>query len=141
MFQPPWRVVSGRKHPSAANGAAPRPQPTDTVRAGAWIHQSRGLPRRRKLDPLLCELEGGATFSCRVRQSGMAIERTVLEDSWLRLFYIVDGVGQRHYEPVGSLFRAGDEVQASRLGAGVVVEGYGMREVWRRLEAEQEEAA
>lgn len=69
------------------------------------------------------------------------MNRTILEDTWLRLLYVVDGVGQRHYEPVGSLFRAGDEVQVSRTAAGMSVEGYGMREVWQPLGEAQQEAA
>jgi hypothetical protein len=69
------------------------------------------------------------------------MNRTILEDAWLRLLYVVDGVGQRHYEPVGSLFRAGDEVLVRRTEAGVEVEGYGMREVWVKLPEEQKEAA
>ena len=69
------------------------------------------------------------------------MNRTVLEDSWLRLLYVVDGVGQRHYEPVGSLFRAGDEVQVRRTPMGLAVEGYGMREVWAQLAEPQQEAA
>jgi hypothetical protein len=67
--------------------------------------------------------------------------RTILEDSWLRLLYVVDGVGMRHYEPVGSLFRFGDEVRITRTSAGVAVEGYGMREVWRKLAEPEQEAA
>lgn len=71
----------------------------------------------------------------------MSTERTILEDSWLRLLYLVDGVGVRHYEPIGSLFRAGDEVQVRRTAVGVEVEGYGMREIWRRLEEPGQDAA
>jgi hypothetical protein len=69
------------------------------------------------------------------------MNRTILEDSWLRLLYVVDGVGQRHYEPVGSLFRAGDEVRVTRTALGVAVDGYGMREEWRQLPEPQQEAA
>jgi hypothetical protein len=69
------------------------------------------------------------------------MNRTILEDTWLRLLYVLDGVGVRHYEPTGSLFRAGDEVQVSRTPAGLAVEGYGMREVWARLAEPQQEAA
>jgi hypothetical protein len=68
------------------------------------------------------------------------MNRTILEDSWLRLLYVVDGVGQRHYEPVGSLFRAGDEVSVARCASGMEVEGYGLREVWTKL-AEPQQAA
>ena len=71
----------------------------------------------------------------------MSTDRTILEDPWLRLLCVVDGVGVRHYEPVGSLFRAGDVVQVRRTAVGVEVEGYGMREAWRRLEEPQQEAA
>lgn len=69
----------------------------------------------------------------------MDLERTIQKDFWLRLLYVVDGVGQRNYEPCGSLFRLGDEVRVSRTALGVAVEGYGMREVWRQLEQAQEE--
>jgi hypothetical protein len=69
------------------------------------------------------------------------MNRTILEDTWLRLLYVLDGVGVRHYEPVGSLFRAGDEVQVRRTAQGMEVEGYGMREVWARLPEPQQEAA
>jgi hypothetical protein len=91
---------------------------------GAWIYQ-------REV----------ATFAREVRQSRMALERTIQEDAWLRLLYVVDGMGQRHYEPAGSLFRAGDEVRLNRTALGVAVDGYGMREVWQRLAEPQEEAA
>jgi hypothetical protein len=69
------------------------------------------------------------------------MDRTILEDVWLRILYVVDGVGQRHYEPSGSLFRAGDEVRITRTTAGVAVEGYGMREEWRKLAEPEQEAA
>jgi len=69
------------------------------------------------------------------------MNRTILEDSWLRLLYVMDGVGVRHYEPVGSLFRAGDEVHVRRSAVGVEVEGYGMREAWRPLATPQQDAA
>jgi hypothetical protein len=69
------------------------------------------------------------------------MNRTILEDSWLRLLYVLDGVGVRHYEPTGSLFRVGDEVRVARTASGVAVEGYGMREVWRQLPEPQQEAA
>lgn len=68
------------------------------------------------------------------------MNRTILEDSWLRLLYVLDGMGRRHYEPVGSLFRAGDEVQVRRTAQGLELEGYGMREVWNQLPLEQEAA-
>lgn len=67
--------------------------------------------------------------------------RTILEDSWLRLLYVLDGVGVRHYEPVGSMFRSGDEVQVTRTASGLAVEGYGLREVWAQLVDPQQEAA
>jgi len=69
------------------------------------------------------------------------MNRTILEDSWLRLLYVLDGVGVRHYEPVGSLFRVGDEVHVTRSATGINVEGYGMREVWAPLVEPQQEAA
>lgn len=69
------------------------------------------------------------------------MNRTILEDSWLRLLYVLDGVGVRHYEPTGSLFRAGDEVRVARTASGVAVEGYGMREEWGRLAEPELEAA
>jgi hypothetical protein len=69
------------------------------------------------------------------------MNRTILEDSWLRLLYVLDDVGVRHYEPVGSMFRAGDEVHVTRTPSGLAVEGYGMREVWAPLVEPQEEAA
>lgn len=69
------------------------------------------------------------------------MDRTIQKDSWLCLLYVVDGVGQRHYEPPGSLFRFGDEVRVTRTARGLVVDGYGMREEWRKLPDEQEDAA
>lgn len=69
------------------------------------------------------------------------MNRTILEDSWLRLLYVLDGVGVRHYEPVGTLFRVGDEVRVTRTASGVALEGYGMREEWRQLTEQREEAA
>lgn len=71
----------------------------------------------------------------------MKLQRTILEDSWLRLLYVVDALGVRHYEPVGSLLRNGDEVDVSRTPEGLAVEGYGANEVWRQLPVDQEEAA
>lgn len=69
------------------------------------------------------------------------MNRTILEDSWLRLLYVLDGVGVRHYELVGSMFRAGDEVHVTRTASGLAVEGYGLREVWAQLAEAQQEAA
>lgn len=53
---------------------------------------------------------------------------------WLRLLYVTDALGQKHYEPVGSLLRIGDEVTVSRASGGLAVEGYGVSEVWATLE-------
>lgn len=69
------------------------------------------------------------------------MNRTILEDSWLRLLYVLDGVGVRHYEPVGSMFRAGDEVQVARTALGISVEGYGLHEVWAQLAKPKQEVA
>lgn len=71
------------------------------------------------------------------------MNRPILYDPRLCLLYVVDGVGVRHYEPSGTLFRAGDEVHVTRCASGLALEGYGMREVWRTLavpEMEQEAA-
>lgn len=71
----------------------------------------------------------------------MDLERTIQKDSWLCLLYVVDGMRQRHYEPICTLFRLSDEVRVTRTTVGIAVEGYGIREEWRKLPEEQEEAA
>ena len=67
------------------------------------------------------------------------MNRTILEDPRLCLLYVLDGVGVRHHEPSGTLFRHGDEVHVMRCASGLMLVGYGMREVWRPLAAYEEE--
>lgn len=72
----------------------------------------------------------------------MYSQRTVLEDMWLRLPYVVDGFGTKHYpDTISTLFRHGDEVEVRRTPTGLELEGYGMREVWHPLAAVEQEAA